>query len=227
MARSLAPERLPVDVVAELDEEDRLVYKRLLVADEAEALHRFHVYVAAHQKRDHRPNSDRKSIVKSWRLAVGRRQDLPAESGENCPICLEVVRLDQGAASVFVLECMHVMCTACMTGALEGGHARWCPLCREGQPRGARRLPRQAGTVAIGTADPALREAAELQARRAAADACAANRPPELAPAPCFSMLAADMGGDLCFRSRFFRRNTLPPPLPLFPPCACATYTLA
>ena len=62
MARSLAPERLPVDVVAELDEEDRLVYKRLLVADEAEALHRFHVYVAAHQKRDHRPNADRKSI---------------------------------------------------------------------------------------------------------------------------------------------------------------------
>ena len=43
--------------------------------------------------------------------------------------------------------------------------------------------------------------------------ACAANRPPELAPAPCFSMLAADMGGDLCFRSRFFRRNKLPPPL--------------
>ena len=38
MARSLAPERLPVDVVAELDEEDRLVYKRLLVADEAEAV---------------------------------------------------------------------------------------------------------------------------------------------------------------------------------------------
>ena len=27
-------------------------------------------------------------------------------------------------------------------------------------------------------------------------------------------MLAADMGGDLCFRSRFFRRNTLPPPSP-------------
>ena len=168
MARSLAPERLPVDVVAELDEVDRLVYKRLLVADEAEALHRFHVYVAAHQKRDHRPNSDRKSIVKSWRLAVGRRLDLPAVSGENCPICQEAVRLDQGAASVFVLECMHVLCTACMTGALEMGHAR-CPLCREGQPRGSRRLPRQAGTVAIGLADPALREAAELQARRAAA----------------------------------------------------------
>ena len=53
---------LPVDVVAKLDEEDRLVYKRLLIADEAEALHRFHVYVAAHQKRDHRPNADRKSI---------------------------------------------------------------------------------------------------------------------------------------------------------------------
>ena len=33
MVRSLAPERLPVDVVAELDEEDRLVYKRLLIAD--------------------------------------------------------------------------------------------------------------------------------------------------------------------------------------------------
>ena len=72
MARSLAPERLPVDVVAELDEEDRLVYKRLLIADEAEALHRFHVYVAAHQKRDHRPNADRKSIVKTQELAPRR-----------------------------------------------------------------------------------------------------------------------------------------------------------
>ena len=33
--------------------------------------------------------------------------------------------------------------------------------------------------------------------------------------------------GATCFRSRFFRRNQLSPPLPLFPPCACATLTLA
>ena len=33
--------------------------------------------------------------------------------------------------------------------------------------------------------------------------------------------------GATCFRSGFFRRNQLSPPLPLFPPCACATLTLA
>ena len=39
--------------------------------------------------------------------------------------------------------------------------------------------------------------------------------------------MAADMGGDLLSFPLLPTKYTSPPPLPLFPPCACATYTLA
>ena len=39
--------------------------------------------------------------------------------------------------------------------------------------------------------------------------------------------MAADMGGDLLSFPLLPTKQTSPPPLPLFPPCACATYTLA